>query len=56
MWYKGWLVPDIRLQTIADAWDSYIWSDGHSAAYKNVVDWWPELATAIDAAFTEEGE
>ena len=34
MWYEGWLVPDGRLEAIADAWKAYLdpqrdgqWSD-----------------------------
>ena len=53
----GVLIPDTRLQTIADAWDEGIiepMSDGIRVAHKSVQDWWPVLAALLEALAKEE--
>ena len=48
----GILVPDTRLQDIADAWNegnTEPISAGIRVAHKSVRDWWPEVATLLDA-------
>ena len=46
------VVPDTRLQAIADAWaegNTEPISAGIRVARKSVRDWWPEVATLLDA-------